>query len=76
MFLLACIYTCSDQLTMMQVGAQSITMAQCLADLHPGLRLVVQINNMPSTVPLADRLVPAATRGGEPDTPASTHKSL
>ena len=43
-------------------------MAQYLADLHPGLRLVVQINNTPSATPPVDRLVPAAIRvkGGDP----------
>ncbi|KAH6722846.1 hypothetical protein BKA61DRAFT_726844 [Leptodontidium sp. MPI-SDFR-AT-0119] len=64
--------------SMVEVGAQSMKLAQCLANLHPGLKIVVQIKKTPSSTAIAAVLTdrhlvgPASSDAATTPPPATT----
>ncbi|KAH7418870.1 hypothetical protein BKA64DRAFT_691278 [Cadophora sp. MPI-SDFR-AT-0126] len=66
--------------SMVEVGAQSMKLAQCLANLHPGLKIVVQIKKTPSSTAsstaiatlLTDRHLLGLANGDAETTPPAT----
>ncbi|KAH7324115.1 hypothetical protein BKA65DRAFT_608680 [Rhexocercosporidium sp. MPI-PUGE-AT-0058] len=58
--------------SIVEVGAQSMKMAQGLANLHPGLKIVVQIKNTPSSTATATLLTDRHLLGPASDDTATT----